>query len=197
MRTIEVGMIMFLDKKLEGNGLAEQAIKDKDARQLMIEAAKVCVGIKEATGNNDGPMVELIQETIGSAGNEAWCLAFVQTCIAYAEFKTKIESPIYPSEHCLTTWAKTPKKQRVKYHPLPGAIVIWQHGSSSNGHTGIVLGADDKKFNAVEGNTTSGKIGDKVESNGGGVFFTERSMQNFPELKTSQSMKIVGFLKPF
>lgn len=190
-------MVLFLDKKLEGNGLAEQAIKDKNPRQLMIEAAKACVGIREKTNNNDGPMVELIQETIGLAGNEAWCMSFVQTMIAYAEFKTKVESPIHPSEHCLTVWGKTPKKQRVKTHPLPGAIAIWQHGKSSNGHTGVVLGADNKVFSAVEGNTTSGKAGDKIVRDGGGVYFTERSMQKFPEVTQKTGMILVGFLKPF
>lgn len=197
MRSIEIDMVLFLDKKLEGNGLALQAIKDKNPRQLMIEAAKVCVGIREKSNRNDGPMVELIQETIGSANNEAWCMSFAQSMIAYAEFKTQVLSLIHPSEHCLTTWNKTPKKQRVKTHPLPGAIAIWRHGSSTNGHTGIILGADNKLFQAVEGNTTEGKYGDKIVRDGGGIYFTERSMQGFPDVSKKSGMILLGFLKPF
>lgn len=197
MRSIEFNMVLFLDQRLEENGLAQQAIKDKNPRQLMIEAAKVCVGIREKTNNNDGPMIELIQKTIGSAGGEAWCMSFVQTCIAYAEYKTKVVSSIHPSEHCLTTWNKSPKVLRVKRHPLPGAIAIWRHGKSSNGHTGIVLGADNKVFQAVEGNTSSGKAGDKIVRDGHGVYFTERSMQKFPEVTQKSGMILVGFLKPF
>ncbi len=197
MRKIEKEMVKFLDEKLNSNGLAQQAITEKNPRMLMIEAAKVCVGIREKLNNNDGPMVELIQETIGEHSNEAWCMAFVQTCVAYAELKTGIESPLFASEHCLTTWKNTSKKQRVKRHPLPGAISIWRHGNSSNGHTGIVLGADDKIFQAVEGNTTSGKAGDKIVREGGGVYFTERLMQKFPNVTQSSGMILVGFLKPF
>ena len=197
MKQIEKAMIQFLDEKLSNNGLAQQAIKDKNPRQLMIEAAKACVGIREKSNNNDGPMVELIQETIGGHSNEAWCMAFVQTCIAYAEVKTKTYSSLYVSEHCQTVWKETLKSYRVKKHPLPGAIAIWRHGDSSNGHTGIVLGADNKIFQAVEGNTTSGKAGDKIVREGGGVYFTERSLQGFPEVKNKTGMILMGFLKPF
>jgi hypothetical protein len=197
VRKIEVDMIKFFDEKLKLNGLAQQAIKEKNPRLLMIEAAKVCVGIREKSNKNDGPMVELIQETIGSASGEAWCMSFVQTCIAYAEFKTGIHSRVEASEHCLTTWNRTSKMMRVKSHPLPGAIAIWRHGTSTSGHTGIVLGADQKIFQAVEGNTSEGKAGDKIVREGGGVYFTERSMQKFPEVTQKTGMILVGFLKPF
>lgn len=192
MRQIEKKMVDFLDKKLAGNGLAQQAIEKKDARTLFRLAAEACVGIREQGGNNKGPMVVLIQETIGSANKEAWCMSFMQTCVAYAELKTGVKSPLAASEHCLTVWAKTPKAQRVKISPLPGAIAIWQHGSSQNGHTGVVTGADEKNFTAVEGNTESGlnSKGD-VERDGGGVYATKRNRVK------NGSMKVVGFLKPF
>lgn len=192
-RKIEPKMIAFLDKKLEHNGLAQLAIDMRDPRTLMLQAAQACVGIREKSGRNDGPMVELIQETIGGHNREAWCMALMQTCIAYAEVKTGIKSPILSSEHCVTTWEDTPKEQRVKISPLPGAIIIWQHGKSSNGHTGIVIGADDKNLQAVEGNTTSGSDdpNGKVEREGGGVYFTRRSR------KGNGDMHILGYLKPF
>lgn len=43
----------------------------------------------------------------------------------------------------------------------------------------------------AEGNTESGKIGDQVVREGGGFYLTERSMKSTP------SMKVLGFLKPF
>lgn len=192
IRKIEPEMIKFLDDRLKDNGLAALAVKTRDARLLMTEAVKVCVGIREKTGNNDGPMVELIQETIGSHSREAWCMALVQTMIAYAELKTGLISPIYASEHCMTTWRETPAYQRVKIMPLPGAIVIWKHGNTDNGHTGIVLGCDDKKFQAVEGNTTYGtNLKGEVIRDGGGVYYTVRSKGG------NSDMRVVGFLKPF
>ncbi|MFM6929950.1 MAG: hypothetical protein ACKOX6_15880 [Bdellovibrio sp.] len=204
MRSLRPEMIKFFDDKLKNNGLAQHAIDTKDARLLFTEAAKVCVGIREKTGNNDGPMVELIQKTVdGVASRESWCMAFVQTCLAYAELKTGLTSPIFCSEHCMTTFRKTSKNQRVKYNPLPGAIVIWQHYDldektgtitpTDQGHTGIVLGADELIFTAVEGNTTSGSNGANgpVVREGGGVYYTTRN-----RIKNG-TMIVEGFLKPF
>lgn len=192
MRSIEPAMLKFLRSKVILNGMYEEAVKNKDARTLFRLAAEACVGIREEGGNNSGPMVELIQETVGGAGREAWCMSFVQTCLAFAEVETGVKSPIPASEHCMTVWNTTPKKQRVKISPLPGAIAIWQHGKGPAGHTGIVSGADEKNFNAIEGNTESG-LNPKgtVERDGGGVYFTKRSR------KGAGSMKLIGFLKPF
>lgn len=184
-------MIDFIDKKLEHNGAAQDAIARKDARAVFVYALEACVGIREQGGNNHGPMVELIQETIGGAGGEAWCMALQQTGLAYAEVKTGIKSPIAASEHCLTTWRNTPVEQRVKIRPAKGAIIIWQHGKSENGHTGAVLECDGKEMSAVEGNTESGLVGGVVQRDGGGVYLTKRSM------KGNGDMKVVGFLKPF
>ena len=191
-RQLDFKMAVFIDDRLKDVGLAQRAILQKDARALFIEAARCCYGIREQGGNNSGPTVELIQETVGGHSREAWCMSFVQTCLAYVEEKLKVKSPILVSEHCLTVWSSTPKEQRVKFFPLPGAIAIWRHGSSSNGHTGIVLGADDKTFHSIEGNTEHGEDPNgKVVRDGGGVYFLERSMH------PTGDMKLVGFLKPF
>jgi hypothetical protein len=186
-------MIAFIDKKLAGNGAAALAIKEKDARSVFVYAAEACVGIREEGGNNKGPLVELIQETLGGAGAEAWCMSAVQTWLAYAEVKTGVKSPIHASEHCLTVFKNTPESQRVKKFPARGAIIIWQHGSTSNGHTGVFLEAqDDGGMRAIEGNAERGLAADgSVEREGGGVYLTSRSM------KANGTMKVVGFIKPF
>ena len=192
MRQIKQKLVDYLDGKLQGNGIAQQAISVKDARTVFVEACRACVGIREATGHNDGPLVEALQDTIGGHSGEPWCMSTMQSCLAYAELKTGIKSPIYPSEYCINVWAQTPVEQRVKSIPLPGAIVIWKHGNTSSGHTGCVIGADEKTFQAVEGNTTSGTDPNgKVIREGGGCYFTKRSMAG------NGDMHVVGFLKAF
>lgn len=192
MRHIQPAMVTWLDAKLLGNGLAAHALETKDARLLATEAAKSCVGIREASGNNDGPMVELIQKTIGRAENESWCMSFVQTCLAYADLKCGTKTPVFESEHCMTTWNNTPHEQRVKVSPLPGAIVIWRHGSSDSGHTGFVLGCDADTMHCVEGNTTGGiDAGGEIIRDGGGCYYTVRSRYG------TGDMRVVGFLKPY
>jgi hypothetical protein len=191
-RHIEQKMIEFIDKKLEHNGLAQEATRTKNARALMLCAAQACVGIREEGGNNRGPLVTLIQETVGGPDHVAWCMSFVQTCIAYAELKTGVKSPIPAGEHCLTIWQTSPKEQRVKLLPLAGAIVIYQHGHSSSGHTGLVESTDGNTVWNYEGNTESGvALGGKIERDGGGVYHTHRPIQGVGD------MHLLGFLKPF
>lgn len=185
MRQIENKMVAWLDAKLLNNGLAQHAIEVKDARLLFRLAAEACVGIKE-TKYNAGPMVELLQETVGTAEKESWCLSFVMTALAYAEKKTGIKSQIAATEHCMTCWNESPKSCRVKSVPAPGAIVIWRHGNTSSGHTGVMVAWQGNKFNSVEGNTSDASMRD-----GDGVFFKTRSST------ATGSMKVVGFLKPF
>lgn len=191
MRNIEQKMIDYIDEKLKGNGAAQEAMLKRDARSIFIYACEACVGIREQGGNNKGPMVELIQETIGRAEREAWCMAFMQTCLAYAENKSGQISPIYPSEHCQTVWNSTDRKQRVKTFPLPGAIVIWKKGNTSSGHTGVVSEWRGQTFEAIEGNTESGISKGEVVRDGGGVYITERKATG------TGTMKVLGYLKPF
>jgi len=187
-REINKVMVEYLDFHLEINGNAKDAIEKRDARRLFLYAAQACVGVREAKENNTGPVVELMQETIGRAERESWCMAFVQTCLAYVEQKMGVKSPIFASEHCLTVWNETPQVQRVRIRPLAGAIVIWQHGNTQNGHTGIVSEWRDHSFEAVEGNTERGK---DLVRDGGGVYVTDR------DIVGNGSLKIIGYLKPF
>jgi len=170
MRKIEPAMVAWIDKKLALNGAAQKAIADKDARSLMIYAAESCVGIREIGGNNRGPMVQLIQETVVRAENEAWCMSFVMTMIAYAEVKTGVKSPLKATESCADLRKNTPKSQWVKAVPAPGAIVIWLK-SNGLGHTGIMTEWKGKTMLTVEGNTESGlNPKGEVERDGGGTY---------------------------
>ena len=192
MRTIEPEMVMWLDGKLSQNSLAIEAIQKRDVRLLITLAAQCCVGIKEHGGNNSGPLVELIQKTVGGAVKEPWCMSFVQTCIAYAEAKTMLRSPFWTSEHVLTCWENTNHLLRVKRIPLAGAIAIWRHDGTSNGHCGVVESCDGEIFYCYEGNTESGlNKQNKVVRDGGGVYRTMRSVDG------QGSMRLMGWIKPF
>jgi hypothetical protein len=188
-RQLNKVMIQYFDNKLSKNPIYIDAVKRKDARLIFGLSMEACVGIQEATGRNDGKMVEAIQDTVGNASGEPWCMALVQTCIANAERVTGIESPVYVSELCYSVWHKTPKKQRVKYHPLYGAIAIWNDKGTTRGHTEMVRSADNKNFQAIGGNT-SGSTG-TVNRDGNACVYTVRPM------KTIGKRQLLGFLKPF
>lgn len=191
-REIKPEMIAWLDQRLALNGAAQQAIAEKDARAVFFYAMEACVGIKEIGGNNRGPLVELIQETIGRANGEAWCMALVQTCIAYAEHKTGIISRFPATEHCLTALRLAPKELKVRYKPLRGALAIWQHGTSENGHVDMYTEGNSLWFKGVGGNTTTGiEENGKIVRDGGGVHHLRRLMVG------DGDMHLKAFLKPF
>lgn len=184
--------------RIEKNGAAQENMRLKeDPRGLLCLVAPHFVGVREKTGNNDGPVIELIQETIGSAVREAYCLAFAQTMIAFVEKVYSIQSPIYPTEHCMTCWRETPLKQRVLYAPNPGAIGIYNHAGTDSGHAALLIEGitekNQKLCHNVEANTTAGvDPGGEIVREGGGIYWTKR-----PWLKSVGSMKYIGHLKPF
>jgi hypothetical protein len=198
MRNIENEMVEYLDKKLKDNALASHAISDKDARLLFRLAIEACVGISEATGRNDGKMVRLIQETIGDAQGEPWCMALMQTGIAYAEKKCGVKSEIFESELCSSVWNNSPKSLRVKSVPAPGALAVWgdigANGKlKTSGHVEMVVSyKDDGTFSAIGGNTSgTTKPGSEVNRDGNACVYTKRS------IKPTKKRKLLGFLKPF
>lgn len=187
IREIKPDLVNYFNNKLAGNGLAQYAAREKDARLLFGLAMESAVGIVEVGGNNSGPLVQLIQRTVGGASKEPWCMALVQSALAYAELLTQVKSPIAVSEHCMTVWRETPEIQRVKASPLKYAIVIWRHGNTDSGHTGCAVESDHRQwFRTVEGNTNGDGSRD-----GDGVYYKKRDW-----IRNGDLIR-VGFLKPF
>ena len=164
--------------------------------KLLLMEAHRWLGVTERGGNNSGQIVEMFQKTIGTAEKEPWCMGLVQTCLMWAEnyfdaafMDLQDADPllIFKSEHCLTVWNKTPQNCRAKI-PVPGSIVIWRHGETEQGHTGIVVEVDEKnrKMVTIEGNT--GSEDDVVVREGDGVYKRRRS------LIANGDMKVVGFI---
>lgn len=157
--------------------------------EKLIDIAKKYIGVRERGGENRGSEVEMFQKAVdGKAHGEAWCMSFVQYCVKTTEKETGSKSKIFRSEGVLATWNNSPKELRLD-KPEPGSIVIWRHGTSSQGHTGIVEKVNrDGSFVTIEGNTGDGQ---GIVREGDGVYRRTRSMNN------AGKMKIVGFLKPF
>jgi uncharacterized protein (TIGR02594 family) len=155
---------------------------------LIIECNK-WIGIHEIGGNNNGPDIEKFQKAVdGKASGEPWCMAFVQFCIMQIEKQLDINSNIFNSEHCLTTWTKSPESMRL-INPIPGCIIIWQHGNTSNGHTGFITGINAAgKLLTVEGNTSDEN---GINRDGDGVYARVRNKNG------DGDMKIKGYLKVF
>lgn len=159
-----------------------------DPSLLLVKVADCLIGTAEVGGDNKGPMVTELQRTVGDYTASAWCLSFVQSCIAYVEEKLSIESPLVATEHVLTLWNASPKCCRTDL-PQPGDIILWKMGSTLSGHCGIIVEVGEHQFCTIEGNTSDSDH--YIERMGDGVYLKARKrggMGNFRE---------IGFLRPF
>lgn len=174
-----------------------QSLDQLKAHLLAYEAQR-WLGFTDS-GKNEGQMIVAFQKAVdGRAHGEAWCMSFVQYCIANVDKMVDWmllqsldhKSRMAKTEHCLTAWMQSPEECRVQDIPKMGDVMIWQKGSTSAGHCGIVLGVDleDRKCTTIEGNTGPGQ---HVERLGDGVWIKQRSFDPVGD------MRVRGWLRPW
>lgn len=195
-RKIAADLYVEFENRLTNVNQAQNCIAVGDARGLLVEAAHAFVDLHEVTDNR-GKWIDVMNNDIGNPMGASWCMAFVQSCIAYVEKRTHVISPLEADGTCMTVWDNSPISQRVKSLPLGGAVAIWQNVADKNhGHTGIVIDCDGTSMHTFEGNTSaSKKLHDGVESDGDGVFRSERRWDLFNV--DDRGKLLLGALKPF
>ena len=137
-----------------------KAKSEKEIRVSVIDTALSQIGVREATGKNDGKAVEKYLKVCGLGKGYAWCAAFISWVYKVnkvSEFKT--------------AWAPGwfPKTKTVK-HDLaePGDVFgIWINNRI--GHVGLVYVWGDKVVRTIEGNTN-----DAGSREGDGVYEKRR-----------------------
>lgn len=173
------------------------AVSAKDANTVcgMAAEAMVAMGIREATNKNDGKWVEKIQKVAGGSRGHAWCMYFDQVCIAYAEAKTGKKSKVYNSGSCASVRKHSASMAISPKDSMYGDLWIWFYTATGTGHTGIFEAWIKKAKEALmnEGNTTKGKVGEKIVREGGGAYQTERAL--ITDTKASMYLKMV--IRPF
>lgn len=157
----------------------------KDPVKMLILTGCSTQGISES-GDNQGPMIELFQSTIGRAEKEAWCLGLIQSLVAYVEGFGFV-SGLFPTEHCLTAWANSACMRPIV--PQAGDITIYRFGETSKGHAALITSISEKSYRTLEGNTSP--TADAIEREGDGVYLKTRPKGGIGE------MKEMGFLRPF
>lgn len=153
---------------------------------ILLKALHSMVGIQEEGGNNRGALVSAIQDTVGAADAWAWCLSLQQTAIAYVEKKLQVVCDVLPHEHCLTLFNDAKKRKKIVNEPIPGDLIIWQHGATTSGHVGCVIEAGPQLL-CIEGNTAADS--GTVVRDGDGVFLKKRSRLG------AGSMRVLGFVR--
>ncbi len=167
---------------------------------LLCLEAKRWIGVREE-GSNNGQLIRIFQSAVGGQANEEpWCMSFAQYCIKMSVLtfsglfpdEPPAPSPIFASEHCLTTWNRSQPQQ--SQTPALGALCIWQkydgNKATSSGHSGVVTSLDDHgAICIIEGNT-SGDSG-VIERDGDGVYLKRYQLGQMDR----GALRFKGFLR--
>ena len=126
--------------------IVEQNKKWRDRPKWMVIAIGH-LGITEATGENDGEMVEKFLKTTGLSKGYAWCAAFVNSCVEDSGIDGVEPSKTDHPARALS-WRKWGKKID---KPVYGAIAVKKR--KGGGHVGFVAGIqEDGKIVLLGGN---------------------------------------------
>jgi hypothetical protein len=165
---IEAGIIEVIPA--EESILNEPKILEEPKKPTLEEIYLSYVGVREATGKNDGPEVAKFLRAVGLDEGFAWCSAFAASCLDEAGIP-----------HSINAWSPTAENRNnfvytnnnfVK-EPRSGDIfTIWYNSLKRIGHAGFYhRNQNEKIIVTVEGNTN-----DAGSREGDGVYKKYRSL---------------------
>lgn len=113
-------------------------------RAGLVKRAAAEIGVREATGRNDGPRIALYLRSTGVKDESAWCAAFV----CWVFLQEGFSGPVTPWSPALFPAA------RIKKIALPGDVLgIYFPEKHRIAHAGLVERADGDWVVSIEGNT--------------------------------------------
>lgn len=130
------------------------------------------IGVREATGKNDGKEVEMYLRNVNLGKGYSWCAAFVRWCFDQCGIKTSITA-WSPTAHN----AKNIVMQYGSYakEPMPGDVfTVWNVKLKRIAHTGFF----NKKINQTIFETVEGNTNDGGSREGDGVYKRRRSINS-------------------
>lgn len=143
-------------------------------RTSLIQRYKAEIGVREATGNNDGEDVEKYLKTVWLGPGYPWCAAFVKWCLKpfnvadYSKITGAAASLNRPDKHVYFN-------KKFLTEILPGDVfTLWYNSLGRIGHTGFTNGWANRAAGlayTVEGNTNGGGSRD-----GDGVYLRIRAV---------------------
>lgn len=151
--------------------LAAQSHTTSGVREAVVASATADIGVREATGSNDGTRIEEYLAHVGQRKGASWCAAFV----CYHLSKCHVANPRSAWSPALVgrlagvVWTN----RKAVRAPLPADVFgIWYANIGRVGHVGFVTGVDGRYITTVEGNTSDGG-----SRNGDGVYARRRELR--------------------
>lgn len=122
-------------------------------RERLVKATEKYVGLKEATGHNDGVGVEAILANVGLGKGFAWCAALM----AQGHDDAQVRNP--HSAYC-PDWFKTnvvfdrDKHKIENFQAKKGMVYgLWIANKGRVGHVGMTYAESKFSYSGIEGNT--------------------------------------------
>lgn len=158
--------------------------------QPQLDTAYSYVGLKEATGHNDGYHIEKFLKLVGRKKGDSWCAAFVSYClevnnIREPSIRSGLARDFTKSKYVID--AKNVYLDLVKVNS--GDLVVWKKGNSIYGHIGFVINWNQTKGTTIEGNTSSGQKGS--QSDGDGVYIRNRKIEPMNYFRITWFVRVI------
>lgn len=151
----------------------------KDLLDTSLSIAKAQIGVREATGHNDGQKVEQYLSSIGLSKGNPYCMAgqywsFKEACEILK--LDSIEIPIIKSGLAVKVFKTAIKgRESVDWIPEINDLLFWVKPNGVNGHVERIIEVIDSiRVYTVAFNTSNGKAGNQRE--GDGVFQRKRNI---------------------
>ena len=181
---------------------------DALAAQIVREASRF-VGLREVRRNSDwdNPRTperdyalaeDLRQLMRPSPWEEGWayCAAYAEgvvvaalRALGFPEPKVKRWQKVM-TPHCVTSAGNFRARKMLGEKPAIGAVWLARHGTSSNGHAGIVTASTGRSMSTIEANTSLDPTTPAKEREGDWITTRIRSVNGTGKLKT------MGFVTP-
>ena len=177
--------------------------------QGIIRQASRFIGLREVKPNadwdnpntpgNDRALVDELRSLMRQSPWEpgwAYCAAFAEGMVLAAlrslavtpEQIKRWQATMTP--HCVTSAANFRTLSLLSENAVPGSIWLARHGSTSNGHAGIVTAVRGVSMATIEGNTSLDPSSDAKEREGDWITHRIRF------LKGSGTLNTLGFITP-
>jgi hypothetical protein len=136
--------------------------------EAVLSVAQSQVGVRESPlGSNRGPQVDTYLRSCGvdpTAGNYAWCAAFLYYCFDQAARPLAVANPLPKTAGVHDLWNRLGRANHLRLSPpqaalhpetiKPGMLFFIDAGGGL-GHTGLVKAVNGVLLDTIEGNTTN------------------------------------------
>lgn len=142
-----------------------------DKRDCLKNTYTSYIGVREATGNNDGIEVEKFLKSTGLGKGYAWCAAFVNWCFIQCGIKT-VKSPAWSPSWFPNDKVIYKRNNTIKRQPQSGDVFgIWFSSKKRVAHVGFI---DDWQNGSDYAITVEGNTNTAGSRDGDGVYKKRR-----------------------